>query len=151
MPSYYVQIDNFFTPQESERLFQYVLQQESAFVTTSIATSDIDYRRSIALYSFPEFSELITNKIRAILPDIFSKLALSPFTASQIESQVTAHNDGSYYKIHNDNGSPDTNNREVTYVYYFYREPKPFSGGELIIYDSKIENNFYHFFTKKIN
>lgn len=45
--------------------------------------------------------------------------------------------------MHNDNGSSETQNRELTYVYYFYREPKPFSGGELLLYDSKIENNYY--------
>jgi Rps23 Pro-64 3,4-dihydroxylase Tpa1-like proline 4-hydroxylase len=28
-------------------------------------------------------------------------------------------------------------------VYYFYQEPKAFSGGELKIYDSKIEDNYY--------
>jgi Rps23 Pro-64 3,4-dihydroxylase Tpa1-like proline 4-hydroxylase len=39
-----------------------------------------------------------------------------PFSISQIESQMTSHNDGNYYKIHNDNGSPDTATRELTYV-----------------------------------
>lgn len=78
-----------------------------------------------------------------MLPDVISKLEIPPFTISQIESQLTAHNDGNYYKLHNDNGSLETATRELSYVYYFYREPKPFSGGELRIYDSRIENNFY--------
>ena len=86
---------------------------------------------------------MILKRIQAIIPDILSKLNLSPFSVSQIESQLTAHNDGNYYKLHNDNGSPDTATRELTYVYYFYQEPKPFSGGELLVYDSKIENNVY--------
>jgi Rps23 Pro-64 3,4-dihydroxylase Tpa1-like proline 4-hydroxylase len=131
------------TLEEKNRLLDYVLQQESAFAPTSTSTGDLDYRRSMILYSFPEFSKLIVNRIKAILPDVFRTLGLSPFPLSQIESQLTSHNDGNYYKVHNDNGSPDTATREFTYVYYFYREPKPFSGGELIIYDSKIENNFY--------
>lgn len=143
LTSQFVQIDNFFTKEETSRLFDYVLQHESEFVPTSTSTNDVDYRRSLIIYSFPEFDQLITKRITAILPDVFRKLNLESFPISEIETQLTSHNDGNYYKIHNDNGSTDTATREFTYVYYFYREPKAFSGGELLIYDSKIENNFY--------
>lgn len=141
--SRYVQIDNFLTEEERDRLLNYVFQQEKAFVSTSTSTDDLDYRRSQVLYSFPNFSELIVNRIQAILPDIIGRLELPPFPISQIETQLTSHNDGNYYKLHNDNGSQDTATRELTYVYYFYQEPKSFAGGELLIYDSKIENNYY--------
>lgn len=143
LSSQYIQINNFLSLEERNHLLDYILQQESAFVSTSTSSNHLDYRRSMVLHSFPEFSELILNRIEAIIPDVVSKLGLPPFSVSQIETQLTAHNDGNYYRIHNDNGSPETANRELTYVYYFYREPKPFSGGELLIYDSKIENNFY--------
>jgi len=103
----------------------------------------LDYRRSMILHSFPEFSQIVVNRIQAILPDVFRKLNLPSFAIAEIEAQLTSHNDGNYYKVHNDNGSPDTATREFTYVYYFHQEPKAFSGGELLIYDSKIENNFY--------
>lgn len=141
--SHYVQIDNFLTPEDRNRLLDYVLQKESAFVSTTTDTSALDYRRSMALYSFPEFSELIVNRIQEIIPNILQKLKLPLFSVSQIETQLTAHNDGNYYKIHNDNGNLEVVNRELSYVYYFHQQPKPFSGGELLIYDSKIENNFY--------
>ena len=143
LESEYVQIDNFLTVEEHQRLLNYVFQRESAFVPTSTSTGDLDYRRSMILHSFPEFSQLVVNRIQAILPDVFRKLNLSSFPIAEIEAQLTSHNDGNYYKIHNDNGSPDTATREFTYVYYFHQEPKAFSGGELLIYDSKIENNFY--------
>ncbi|WP_445636625.1 2OG-Fe(II) oxygenase [Nostoc sp. DSM 114161] len=139
----YIHIDNFLTPEEHERLLKYVLEKESDFLPSNTSTNDINYRHSLVLYSFPEFSELILKKIQAMIPDIMSKLNIPSFSVSQIESQLTAHNHGNYYKVHNDNGSPDTATRELTYVYYFYQEPKSFSGGELRIYDSKIENNIY--------
>lgn len=143
LPSDYIQIDNFLTPEEHEELIKYVLNKESDFVPTNTSTNDVNYRRSMVLYSFPESRELILDKIRKRIPEILNKLGLSSFAISQIESQLTSHNDGNYYKVHNDNGSPETASRELTYVYYFYQEPKPFTGGELLIYDSKIENNFY--------
>ncbi|MCM0593156.1 MAG: 2OG-Fe(II) oxygenase [Gloeotrichia echinulata IR180] len=143
IPSYYIQIDNFLQPEQHQRLIQYVLEKESDFIPTSTSTNDVDYRKSFVLYSFSESQELILSRILETIPNVMSKLGLPSFTISQIESQLTAHNDGNYYKIHNDNGSRDTATRELTYVYYFYQEPKPFSGGELVIYDSKIVNNFY--------
>ncbi|WP_392533211.1 2OG-Fe(II) oxygenase [Nostoc sp. C117] len=143
LASDYIQIDNFLKPQEHKDLLKYVLEKESVFLPSNTSTKDINYRQSMVVYSFPEFSELILKRIQAMIPDIISKLNLPSFSVSQIESQLTAHNDGNYYKIHNDNGSPDTATRELTYVYYFYQEPKSFSGGELLIYDSKIENNVY--------
>jgi len=141
--SRYAQIDNFLTAAEKNKLIKYVLAKESQFVTTSTSTNADDYRRSMVLHSFPEFSELMVNRIKAILPDVLRKLNIPSFGLGEIEAQLTMHNDNNFYKLHNDSGSPDTATRFFTYVYYFYREPKGFSGGELQIYDSKIENNFY--------
>lgn len=141
LPSSYIQIDNFLTPQEHNQLLKYVIQKKSDFVPTKTSTNEIDHRRSLVLYSFPDFFEMMTNRIKLIVPDVISKLGIPPFNVSQVEAQLTAHNDGNYYKIHNDNGCPETSARELTYVYYFHQEPKAFSGGELLIYDTKIENN----------
>lgn len=141
--SQYIQIENFLTPEEHQQLLDYTLQHESDFVSTQTSTKAENYRASVVLYSFPEFADLISQRIQQIFPDIVSKLSLPTFQISQIEAQLTAHNHGNFYKVHNDNGSRETATRELTYVYYFYREPKAFSGGELVIYDSKVENNFY--------
>jgi SM-20-related protein len=139
----YVQIDHFLSAEDHQCLLDYVIQHEAEFVPTTTFTGEVNYRESVVLYSFPEFSELITQRIHQILPQVFEQLDIVPFPISQIEAQLTAHNDGQFYKVHNDNGSHDTATRELTYVYYFYREPKPFTGGELVIYDSAIQNNYY--------
>ena len=143
LPSSFLQLENFFSEEEDQRLLKFVMQQKGNFVSSSTSTSDLDYRRSSVLSAFPEFSALILKKIEAVLPQVREKYALPPFPIAQIESQLTAHNDSNFYKVHNDNGSPDTATRVLSYVYYFYREPKGFEGGELRIYDSKIENNTY--------
>lgn len=146
LASQYVQINNFLSHDEKDQLLAYTWQRESAFVGTSTTNDSphyTGYRNSLVLYSFPEFHELIISRIQAILPNVLNQLGIPLFYSSQIEAQLTAHNDANYYKVHNDNGSPETATRELTYVYYFYREPKPFSGGELRLYDSKIENNYY--------
>ncbi|WAL58088.1 2OG-Fe(II) oxygenase [Thermocoleostomius sinensis] len=141
--SQYIQFENFLTPEEHQRLLNYTIQHKAEFVSTQTSTKAANYRESLVLYVFPEFANLISQRVQQVFPELVSKLGLKPFQISQIEAQLTAHNHGNFYKIHNDNGSQETATRELTYVYYFYREPKAFSGGELVIYDSKVENNFY--------
>ncbi len=141
--SKYLQLDQFLAPADHQQLLDYVIEHEAEFVPSSTFTGEANYRESVVLYSFPEFSELITRQIQQVLPQVCEQFSLAPFPVTQIEAQLTAHNDGQFYKVHNDNGSQDTATRELTYVYYFHREPKAFSGGELVIYDSKIQNNYY--------
>lgn len=141
--SQYVQIDDFLTPEEHQELLDYVFQRQPDFQGTTTFTGAANYRESVVLYSFPRFEELIRSRLRQIFPSIVQQFGIAPFQITDIEAQLTAHNDGQFYKVHNDNGSENTATRELTYVYYFYREPKPFTGGELVLYDSKIENNYY--------
>jgi SM-20-related protein len=114
-----VQFEQFLTPAEHAQLLRYVLEREPHFVSTSTSTGDVSHRRSVVLYDFPEFAQLITDRVRTMMPNVLAHLEIAPFEVGQIEAQLTAHNDGNYYKIHNDNGSPDTASRELTYVYFF--------------------------------
>jgi len=143
LESRYLLIENFFTQSKNQQLFNYALQRKSDFVPTTTSTKAENYRCSLVLHSFPKFRELIVNRIKEIFPDVLNKLSIPVFSIAEIESQLTSHNDNNFYKIHNDNGSPDTATRVLTYVYYFYREPKAFTGGELIIYDSQIQGKHY--------
>jgi len=152
IPSHSIQIDNFLSPYEAIRLLTFTLDQESSWedstvsnATSTVSHHDPDYRKSVVLKSFKnsEFANLIVNRVRAHLPDILRELDVSSYSVKEIEAQLTASNDGDFFKIHKDNGFRERKARELTYVYYFYREPKPFIGGELVIYDGKIENNSY--------
>jgi len=138
----YALIDNFLPANQVEELLRYSIKKQPEFQPTTNSASDPNYRRSFFLSHFPEFSELMIKKIWKITPQIITHLGINNFAIDQIESQMTAHNHGNYYKLHNDSGSPDSAKRVLTYVYYYHREPKPFTGGELIIYDSKIENGY---------
>lgn len=143
IPSPYVQMDEFLTAAEHQVLLQAAIQQKALFVPTQTTTDTPDYRQSMILPNFDRLADRVLERIEQVLPEVLRQLNLPVFQASEIETQLTSHNDGNFYKLHNDSGSPDTATRELTYVYYFYKDPKPFSGGELLVYDSKIENNFY--------
>lgn len=144
LPANYVQIENFFTLEENKEALKIALKQSGKFVASKTTTQASNYRKSSILYAtlFPDFYEFLRKKLIATLPSVLTQLNLSPFTVSQVEMQLTAHNDGCFYKIHNDSGSPETNTRIISYVYYFYKEPKNFSGGNLRLYATEWQNGY---------
>ena len=136
-------LDGFLSPAEFAALLQYTLEQESAFRISEViqpGTSDgmIDYeqRRSRVLMELGEFRNLVVERIQACLPGALIKLECETFPVTNIEAQITASNDGDYFRCHSDNSQEESCEREITFVYFFHREPKKFRGGELRIYDS---------------
>ena len=59
---------------------------------------------------------------------------MTPFPVREIELQVTASNDSEWFKAHHDSGNGASGSRELTFVYYCHREPRPFTGGQLRMY-----------------
>lgn len=129
----FTRFDNLLTRSENSDLLLSTITSKDLFVPATTATNESEYRRSLVLYTQSEFNQLITAKLTEKLPEIFGQLGLF-VDVTTIESQTTAHGDGCYYKVHNDNGSPGTTDRCLSYVYYFYLLPKQFTGGELLIY-----------------
>ncbi|MDY6805533.1 MAG: 2OG-Fe(II) oxygenase [Cyanobacteriota bacterium] len=137
----FIKFLNFLTPQEHRNMLEWVRKYESAFESSKSSSKNEDRRRSLVMLVTAEAEDLIAQRITPIVRFAAQKLSCSNLNLDKIEAQVTAHNDGNYYKLHNDNGMPPLDKRELTYVYYFNREPKAFSGGELLLYDEKIEGD----------
>ncbi len=140
-----VKIDNFLTQAENQKILESVIKLEAYFEksTTSLSDNDSDFRKSMVLHLAPISKTRISQRIKLVLPQVLAKLGHQEFPIAQIEAQVTAHNHGHYYQTHNDNGMREVAKREITYVYYFYQQPQKFYGGELVLYDEKIDNNYY--------
>jgi Rps23 Pro-64 3,4-dihydroxylase Tpa1-like proline 4-hydroxylase len=141
LPANYVQIDNFLSPEENAEALKIAIDGQQQFITSTTTTNAENYRQSWVLYAtlFPDFYELLKKKIIKIVPSVIAQLKMPEFLISKVEMQLTAHNDGCYYKVHNDSGSPTTAARELTYVYYFCQEPPQFSEGALRIYDTELK------------
>ncbi len=140
IPTQWLQIDDVLDSADLARLMDYVLAQETHLQSSEVTTKVEGYRRSRVLFDLPEFRELLLSRVRAYLPAALRALAVMPFHVATIEAQLTAHNHGDYFKVHPDSGSEDTATREITFVYYFNREPKAYAGGELVLYDSRLVN-----------
>lgn len=136
-------VENFLEPEKHRWMLDLVEREEKRFQDSTVSTNDPDYRRSKVLFDVPDVVALLRERVLRAAPQWMQQLGVVPFQFGDVEVQLTAHGDGNYFKLHNDSGSPDAATRGLTYVYYFFNEPKAFSGGEFRIYDSIIEKNLY--------
>ena len=149
LPGHCILLHEFLAPAELEALMAYTLASESQFQVSEVISPDIggavdfEYRRSRILQDLGIHRDVILNRIQAFLPRVFEQLSREPFPVSRVEAQVTASNDGDFFRWHNDNGHGEIATREITFVYFFHREPKHFQGGELRLYDSRWEDGMY--------
>jgi len=137
-----VQIDDFLTDAELARLMEVTLWAEPRFKPSPLSSyrADPDHRQSLMIAAPYKVSELMLGKIRAIMPEVMEQLRIGAFTVGKIDCQITANVDGSNFKAHTDAGHDGPIKRVLTYVYYFNRDPKGFTGGELRIYDDALLN-----------
>lgn len=130
--SIYVQLDNFLTPVQHNDLLNYVFPQHSMFGSASRDRTHSD--------SFERLRSEIVSRVEAVLPEVLHQLGIPSFPIGSIEAESIFKTYGHHDPFTRDNSSPETAKRIVSFVYFFYPEPKPFTGGELLIYDSKIVN-----------
>lgn len=125
-----VQLDNFLPPDTYRGLIANVFPSESSVESNSI--------RLPTPQSFAPWRESILNQVGVVLPEVLNQLGIPGFALPQIEAVGIPDRGPDSRRSPNDNGTPETAVRVLSFVYYFYQEPKPFTGGELLIYDSKV-------------
>jgi Rps23 Pro-64 3,4-dihydroxylase Tpa1-like proline 4-hydroxylase len=150
LPAECTLLDEFLTLAELDALLQHTLDREIQFQVSEVLSPgvsggavDFEQRRSNVLMDLGLQESVIVDRLRTCLPRALQKLGRDPFPIARVECQITASKHGDYFHWHSDNGAPSVASREITFVYFFHREPKRFSGGELRIYDSRWENDRY--------
>ena len=124
-----------------QALLQRVLASEAQFQPSGTHDQRPDYRQSLVLDPPPSLVQPIVDRVRGVMPQVITALRVSPIAVGTVEAQVTASVDGSFFGVHTDADHDKVRNRYLTYVYYFNRQPKGFSGGELRIYDDVLRND----------
>lgn len=149
LPARPLVFNEFLAPAELDALTRFTLERETQFQLSEVISPgiggvvDFEQRRSRVLMDLGEHKDVLVNRLRTIFPRILRMLDHAPFAIARAEAQITASNHGDFFRSHSDNAQEQVASREITFVYFFHREPKKFSGGELRIYDSRWENNSY--------
>lgn len=131
-----VSIPDFLGPSR-QPLLDFVLGQEQNFraatVSLGAGTRAVveGVRRAKILDSLGAFEAPFLHLLKDRLPPAMALLERQVFPIGRMEAQITASNDGDYFRLHQDGGPDDT--REISFVYFVHSEPRRFSGGELRI------------------
>jgi Rps23 Pro-64 3,4-dihydroxylase Tpa1-like proline 4-hydroxylase len=150
LPARCVVLDEFLAPQEVEELTRFTLERETDFRTSEVISPnmeggivDYEHRRSRVLMDLAQHRDLMFKRINVTLPQVLQKLGMEEFSVADLEVQVTASNDGDFFRFHADNDADRVAARRLTFVYFFHREPRQFEGGELRIHDARLEEGGY--------
>ena len=143
----FVVLEEFLPPDQHAEIVRLTLAAESAFEPSTVASGSGRRRSSSVLHDSASIAAIMIPRLNQALPDVARRLGVSRMAgatgAPGVECQVTAHNDGDFYGMHNDSGAVGLNKRTISYVYYFRSRPRAFRGGELRLYEVAIENDTY--------
>lgn len=130
LPAQCVIFEEFLVPAELEVLTRYTLEHEADFRISEVLSPgvkggsiDHEHRRSRVLSEPGEEINPLVDRVKAGLPRVLSKLGLAAFPVAQVEAQITASNHGDFFRWHSDNAQEEIASREITFVYFFHREP----------------------------
>lgn len=132
-------IADFLPDDEWQSLLGQVLASEARFRPSGTHDARADYRQSLVLNPPVDLVRPVVDRVRSLMPQVLPVLRVSPIVVGAVEAQITASVDGSFFGVHTDAGR-DVPKRHLTYVYYFNRAPKGFTGGELRVYDDVVRN-----------
>lgn len=151
-PTPFVRINNFLTPTEINSIWSVLERHERSLSLAAIERGvDPEYRSANTLEAnkLLSFSPGFLEKVCNSLDQHWANLACEPTKISDMEIELTSHSNGEFFKLHRDDGEDGlTAKRFITYVYYFYREPKGFEGGDLLLLDSSKEQHTVKSYTR---
>jgi len=92
-----------------------------------------------------KFKQKFREKVEATLPELYRRLRLLPFKHDDIEVKLRVYQDGHFFKMHMDNprDSVESHHRTISFVYFFHKEPRPYEGGDLLLFDTDVESNVH--------
>ena len=133
-------IEDFLPDDVWRTLLARVLASEGQFQPSGTHDGRADYRHSLVVNPPPDLVRPVVDRVRLAMPRVLPALRVPPIVVGVVEAQVTASIDGSFFGVHTDADNDKVPKRYLTYVYYFNRQPKGFSGGELRVYHDMLRN-----------
>ena len=134
----HITVPDFLSRDDHAHLLRWTLENQASFVPARVFTGvDEERRRALVLSDIGPFKMQFAVAASKQYRSWVTQMGLPPFDVSGIELELAAHNDGAHFHRHLDTQTVmggDGSHRALSAVYYFYREPKAFTGGQLRIY-----------------
>ncbi|MEX2409542.1 MAG: 2OG-Fe(II) oxygenase, partial [Rhodovibrionaceae bacterium] len=149
----FARLEKFLDPARRAEVMDFARQNLSVFRRSHVLIGtdhayDTSVRSSRVAMEPKSIAPWFKPLVEEALPQVFARLGYAPFEVAKIELQMTAHLDGDFYTVHNDNShgyrqGHDSDGRRISFVYYFCREPKRFTGGGLKLFDTDLRKGAY--------
>ena len=142
MPPYRL-IRHFLPPPMDKALLEWASANEDCFAPTGVghrehSRVDPAYRQSLGVRDFGPITEVLRRRALEVGPELIQEFGVNPSQIGWVELQLVAHNQGAFFKRHMDTmsgeGWADGGMRILSAVYYLFREPQAFAGGDLRIF-----------------
>ena len=98
----YYHFENFLEPELAQNLLYYCVRNRDNFKEATVHKGAMniiskEYRSNLVYRDLGEFKEQITARITEVVPEIFDKLQISPFTIKALETEIAAHVNGAFF------------------------------------------------------
>ncbi len=138
-PAPFVIVDDVFDAETNRSMLDDAVSKEEIFFQTELHKADKygkQQRNNLVTYDMGAAGETVRACVRQRLPSICECLNMPAIAIKNIQLKLAAYSHGDFFKAHQDNGEANPD-RLISFVYYFHAEPKPYEGGDLLLYDSR--------------
>jgi Rps23 Pro-64 3,4-dihydroxylase Tpa1-like proline 4-hydroxylase len=135
-------VPNFLSAEDHSNLLRWTLENESSFVAARVHTGvDDKLRRALVMQDIGPFKMPLAKAASSQYRGWLTQMNLPHFDVSGMELELAAHNDGAHFTRHTDTQTVmgQGSHRALSAVYYFHREPKRFTGGQLRLFSANDE------------
>ena len=143
-PAPFVRMTNFLAPGECDHLLALAIEGRERFTPATVGPEGrVRPKVRITLEAndrtMAEVRPRIAPKIRSLVPEILARLRMDGIGRYRIELGMRVYLDGGFYTPHCDDRTQSKSRRKLSFVYFFHREPRRFSGGDLLLYDTSAD------------
>lgn len=93
-------------------------------------------RRALHMTACPETRQWLLPRVVELIArhDLTRRFGLPPLGLERVQMEAASSGEGDHFEPHQDNAGRHRE-RALTFVYYLFREPRPFQGGDLLLRD----------------
>ncbi len=144
-PAPFVRMKDFLTAQECDYMFALALARREHFGAARVWSNAEEGPRvkpesRITLEMKPgarrDFRLWFLPRLERAIPEILARLRLEDPGRYRITMNVRVYPAGGFYTVHRDNSVDSHRDRVLSFICFFHPEPRRFSGGDLLLYDS---------------
>jgi Rps23 Pro-64 3,4-dihydroxylase Tpa1-like proline 4-hydroxylase len=144
-PGPFVTVNDFLPASFHETLVPFTISMEGELTPAMVGNDQYapDRRESLELRDASEVQARFAKHVRQFLVEISGRLHVPSFQLGRLEAKLRVYLDGHFFRLHMDNpsNSPTSCNRQISYVYFYHRMPRGYTGGDLLLFDTDLAAN----------